>query len=202
MSSARSRRPRPASVRSLKQNATDINSALSTLVASVADAIRNSCAEHRAVARSPAQHHHGGDPFERAGCRAFARQPVGATTMEAIRTGAQDAGAHADRRVVRRHRCDEAERGRDRAFARPARRPRRPKRCATSADEATRKIAATSGEVTGAIKRGTAEAERALTTVATGVHDGAEAERRRSRAQRCSASAPKSRAASPPRPRN
>ena len=39
----------------------------------------------------------------------------------------------------------------------------------TTADEANRKIAATSGEVTGAIKRGTGEAERALTTVATGV---------------------------------
>jgi hypothetical protein len=38
-----------------------------------------------------------------------------------------------------------------------------------SAEEATRKITATSTEVTGAIKRGAGEAERALNTVATGV---------------------------------
>src|SRR5205085_12356314 len=39
----------------------------------------------------------------------------------------------------------------------------------TAAEEASRKITASSGEVTGAIKKGTGEAERALTTVATGV---------------------------------
>ena len=89
--------------RALKQDASEIHASLSALAVTVAEAIRDSAQGIEQSLDHLLEHHHRGDPLERAGRRALARQPVGRDDRgdPDRRAGC---GTHADGGVVRRHR--------------------------------------------------------------------------------------------------